>query len=181
VTRSPLAVAAIACLCAAGCGGDRPAPPTTSAAAGLTVTSSAFSEGGPIPADFTCTGAKQRPPLAWTGDTRGVTSLAVVVDDPDAPGGDFYHWIVTGLPPATTGLTGDLPAGARQIKNSGGGTDWTPPCPPSGTHHYRFTVYGLNAPVTGTDAGGVFRDITGHTVVQGRLTGTVMHAAGTPR
>jgi Raf kinase inhibitor-like YbhB/YbcL family protein len=159
----------------AGCGDQRPEPPTTSAAAGLAVTSSAFTEGGPIPADFTCSGARKRPPLAWTGDVQGATTLAVVVDDPDAPGGDFYHWVVVDLPPATTGLTGDLPAAAHQLKNSAGDAGWTPPCPPSGTHHYRFTVYGLDTTIGDATTADAFAKINEHARTQGRLTGLVTH------
>jgi Raf kinase inhibitor-like YbhB/YbcL family protein len=162
---------------AAGCGDRRPTPPTTSAAAGLTVTSTAFRDGGTIPAGFTCAGGRQRPPLAWTGDVAGATTLAVVVDDPDAPGGDFYHWIVVDLPPTAAGITGGLPAGAHQIKNSGGSADWTPPCPPSGTHHYRFTVYGVSTTIGNVPADDAFDAIGRHTVVQGRLTGLVAHQA----
>jgi Raf kinase inhibitor-like YbhB/YbcL family protein len=174
VLAGAVAVGAMPAL--AGCGpSSTPAPPGPSAAAALTVTSSAFTDGGTIPADFTCTGAKQRPPLAWSGDLHGATTIAIVADDPDAPGGDFYHWIVVDVPPATSSVTADLPAGARQIKNSGGTADWTPPCPPSGTHHYRFTVYGLNATVGDVPMTEAFSAIGKAAVVQGRLTGSVAH------
>ena len=144
----------------------------------LTVTSSAFAEGTTIPAEFTCTGGGRRPPLAWSGDLRGAKALAVVVDDPDAPRGTYYHWIVVDLPAGTTSLgTGPLPGG-REIKNSAGRPSWTPPCPPSGTHHYRFTVYGLTAP-TGLTGGASPTDalsaIQRAAIVQGRLTGLVTH------
>jgi Raf kinase inhibitor-like YbhB/YbcL family protein len=171
----PTVLAVTVTVTAAGCGNDRPQAPAAGATTGLTVTSSAFTDGGTIPDAFTCTGDRQRPPLAWTGDVKGATTLAVVVDDPDAPGGDFVHWIVVDLPPTTAGVIGDLPAGARQIKNSGGDAGWTPPCPPSGTHHYRFTVYALDTPIGDTGAAGAFTTITGHAVVQGRLTGLVTH------
>jgi len=150
-----------------------------SAAQTLTVSSTAFRDGGTIPVEFTCTGGSgDPPPLTWSGDPTGAKGFAVVVDDPDAPGGDFYHWVVIDLPATATGLGPDVPASAHQVKNSAGATAWTPPCPPSGTHHYRFTVYGLSAP---TGLGGdsslreAFRTIQRTAVVQGRLTGLVTH------
>jgi Raf kinase inhibitor-like YbhB/YbcL family protein len=178
VNRRGLLVLGAALTLSACTGRSAPSPPVPSAAQTLVVSSAAFAAGGMIPAEFTCAAAGRRPPLAWSGDLRGAKALAVVVDDPDAPGGDYYHWVVVDLPADTTGLGDDLPASAHQIKNSAGAAMWTPPCPPSGTHHYRFTVYGLSA-ATGlpgdaslTDA---FAAIQKATVVQGRLIGLVTH------
>ena len=153
--------------------GRSPSAPST-----LTVTSGAFADGGTIPAEFTCTGGGRRPPLAWSGDLRGAKALAVVVDDPDAPGGTYYHWIVVDLPAGTTRLGEGAPPGGREIRNSAGRASWTPPCPPSGTHHYRFTVYGLSA-ATGLASVASLNDalsaIKRTAVVQGRLVGLVTH------
>ena len=178
VDHRPLVLFAAA-LALGGCTGRTPpAAPRPSAASALAVTSTAFTDGGPIPAAFTCTGGARRPPLAWTGDLRGAKALAVVVDDPDAPGGDYYHWVVVDLPATVTALGDDVPVTAHQIENSGGTGSWTAPCPPSGTHHYRFTVYGLSAP-TGLPADAALSDAFGviqrTAVVQGRLTGLVTH------
>ena len=161
------------------CGGrSTPAPPAPSAARSLVVTSTAFAEGAAIPAEFTCTGGGRRPPLAWSGDLHGATALAIVVDDPDAPGGDYYHWVVVDLPAGTAGLGEGAPPGGREIGNSGGAASWTPPCPPSGTHHYRFTVYGLSA-ATGLPADASLDDalsaIQRTAVAQGRLVGLATH------
>jgi Raf kinase inhibitor-like YbhB/YbcL family protein len=167
-----------AVLVLSGCGGSGPSAPAPSAARTLAVSSTAFADGGSIPADFTCIGAGRRPPLAWSGDLRGARALAVVVDDPDAPGGDYYHWVVVDLPAGATALGDDVPAAARQLKNSAGATAWTPPCPPSGTHHYQFTVYGLSAPTglgADTSLDDAFAAIQLTAVVQGRLTGLVTH------
>lgn len=173
----------IAVLALAGCGDSLPPHlPASSAAAALTVTSSAFGEGTTIPVEFTCSGAGSRPALAWRGDLHGAAALAVIVDDPDAPGGEFYHWGVVDLPAGTTTVGATVPAPAHELKNSAGGVGWTPPCPPSGTHHYRFTVYGLSAP-TGLAAGAGVKDaltaIEKTAVVQGRLTGLVTHTSST--
>ena len=142
----------------------------------LTVTSSAFTEGGTIPAQFTCTGGGRRPPLAWSGDLQRAKALALVVDDPDAPRGTYYHWIVVDLPAGTTSLGAGALPGGRELKNSAGQPSWTPPCPPSGTHHYRFTVYGLSAP-TGLSGNASISDVLSAiqkaAVAQGRLTGLV--------
>jgi Raf kinase inhibitor-like YbhB/YbcL family protein len=178
--RPALAPAVLAALVLAGCGSSaasRPAAPTVSAAT-LTVTSSAFTEGAPLPAANTCVGAGTAPALAWAGDARGATAFAVVVDDPDAPGGTFTHWVVLDLPPGASSLADPPPAGAHQAQNSTGQPGWTPPCPPSGTHHYRFTVYGLRTP-TGLPDGAPTADalaaIQANAIVEGRLTGLVSH------
>jgi Raf kinase inhibitor-like YbhB/YbcL family protein len=151
---------------------------TTTATGTLRVTSDAFVDGGPIPAGFTCSGARRMPALAWSGDLRGSTAIAVVVDDPDAPGGTFVHLVVLDLPATATSLTTDHPSGAVVARNSAGGLGWTPPCPPSGTHHYRFSVYGLSTPTglsEGVPAGQAVAAIDARAVVQGRLVGLVSH------
>lgn len=137
----------------------------------LTVTSSAFQDGQPIPVAFTCRGAGDVPPLSWSGVPRGTTSLAVVVRDPDAPRGTFVHWIVYGIPTTVSELRG-VPSGAAEGPNSGGGRGWYPPCPPRGTHRYRFTVYALGSPVQpGTEP--LLAQIERNAVASGTLTGTV--------
>jgi len=172
-------VALGAAVALAGCGGNAaPTVSAPSAATGFTVTSGAFTDGGTIPAEFTCAGAGHRPPLAWTGDPRRAAALAVVVDDPDAPGGDFYHWVVVDLPAGTTGLDQGALPGGREITNSGGHPSWTPPCPPSGTHHYRFSVYGLSAPTRLAANASLTQAVSAiqkTAVVQGRLVGLVTH------
>jgi Raf kinase inhibitor-like YbhB/YbcL family protein len=160
-------------------------PPPSSAPASsasvpatLVVTSPAFTEGATIPAAYTCTGAGQMPAIAWSGDLKGAAAIAIIVDDPDAPIGTFVHLIVLDLPASATGLGATLPAGAHYALNGAGRAGWTPPCPPSGTHHYLFTVYGLSAPTglgDGTTATAARAAITAKAVVQGRLTGLVSH------
>lgn len=154
------------------------APTGTAAPTTLTVTSAAFTDGATIPAEDTCAGAGRMPPLAWSGDLRGASAIAVVVDDPDAPSGTFVHLVVVDLPATATTLGDALPAGAHYARNSAGRPGWTPPCPPSGTHHYRFTVYGLRSP-TGLADGAAAADaeaaINARAVAQGRLVGLVSH------
>jgi Raf kinase inhibitor-like YbhB/YbcL family protein len=172
-----LAVAATLALSA--CGSEPAAPSAaTSAPVTLRVTSDSFTDGGTISAAYTCAGQGTTPTIRWSGDLRGATAIAVVVDDPDAPGGTFVHRIVLDLPATASSLGGDPPPAAHETRNSAGGIGWTPPCPPSGTHHYRFTVYGLSSP-TGLAAGVAPEEaqqaINARILVQGRLVGLVSH------
>jgi hypothetical protein len=105
----------------------------------LTLTSSAFSEGGTIPRDYTCDGANRQLPVAWSGVPEGTAELALVMDDPDANG--YVHWVVTGIPAGTTSIADQLPAGVQS------GQPYRGPCPPSGTHRYVLTLYALSAPL----------------------------------
>lgn len=134
-----------------GCGHDPPARDDAGAAATIRVTSTAFADGGAIPVELTCDGQETSPPLAWSGGGDGAAepaAWALVVDDPDAPGGTFVHWVVLDVPVATRSVAaGEVPDGAVQAMNTAGSASYAGPCPPSGTHHYRFTVYGLSAPV----------------------------------
>jgi Raf kinase inhibitor-like YbhB/YbcL family protein len=161
-----------------GTGGDD--DPTVTTPAALTVTSPAFADGAAIPTEFTCKGDNTSPPLQWSGVPAGARSIALVVDDPDAPNGTFVHWVVYNIDPADSGIdAGTVPSGARQADNSSGNPGYTGPCPPSGTHHYRFTVYVLRSPLTvpaGGDAEQISVAIRGKTTARGTLTGTV--AAG---
>src|SRR5437660_4335319 len=118
--------------------------PAAPAGGPLTISSPAFPDGAPIPAQYTCKGADVAPPLTWSAPLGG----ALVVDDTDAPRGPYVHWIVVGIPPGP-GSTGDgqTPAGATSLPNSAGQAGYSGPCPPAGTgvHHYRFTLYQLPA------------------------------------
>jgi Raf kinase inhibitor-like YbhB/YbcL family protein len=146
------------------------------AVASLTVTSSAFDDGAAIPRKYTCKGQSISPPLSWSGVGNDARSVALVVDDPDAPGGTFTHWVVFNIDPATTSVgAGAVPAGALQARNSAGHAAYDGPCPPSGTHHYRFTVYVLRSPLTvpsGGDREQVLTAIRAKALDKGTLTGT---------
>ena len=141
----------------------------------ITVTSRAFQEGGKIPRKHTCDGDDVSPPLAWTGIPPNTGALALVVDDPDAPRGTFTHWVLLDLEPVTATLTeAEVPAGAKQAKNSAGRASYFGPCPPSGTHHDRFTVYALSEATglpDGADLDEALSAIEARTLARGRLTG----------
>ncbi len=140
----------------------------------LQVTSSAFAPNGDIPVALTCDGEGRSPPLAWSGVPPGTRSIAILVEDPDAPRGAFLHWLVTGISPSTTQLAaGTLPPGATAAKNDAGKPGYIGPCPPRGKHHYYFRVYALDTqiakPATKVD---FLTAITGHVLAQGELVGT---------
>jgi Raf kinase inhibitor-like YbhB/YbcL family protein len=171
----------------AGCTGseDRAGAPaetsaSPSARASIAVTSPAFADGATIPEEFTCRGVGSSPPLSWTGLPSSTRSVAVVVIDPDAPSGAFVHWVLVAISPAQQELaTGTPPPGTTQARNSAGDRGWTPPCPPSGTHHYRFTVYALDRPADvqdGADPDTAARAVQDAATAEGTLTGLV--AAG---
>jgi Raf kinase inhibitor-like YbhB/YbcL family protein len=182
VIRALAVPAAVLVLAGCGSGGSgetvraqavQPTAPRT-----ITVTSPAFSEGRAIPATYTCRGKGVSPPLQWSGVDDRIGSLALVVDDPDAPGGDYVHWVVLRIPTGHGALdAGGLPPGATELEASGG-PGWSPPCPPSGTHHYRFTVYAFpsdSAFAVSKDAtlAELLSTIADRAVAWGRLTGTV--------
>lgn len=113
--------------------------------AGFTLTSPSFAEGGAIPVTFTCDGTDLSPALSWQGAPSVTQAFALIVDDPDARG--FVHWVVFDIPGGTSGSLPegihptDLPA---QGRTDFGRTGYGGPCPPSGTHHYRFTLWALS-------------------------------------
>jgi Raf kinase inhibitor-like YbhB/YbcL family protein len=160
----------------AGCGGSDEEEPAMSAPETITVTSTAFQPDQPIPARFSCDGDDVSPALAWQGVPAEAKATALVVDDPDAPRGTFTHWVVLDVPAGTTSIAeAQVPAGAKQALNSAGKAAYMGPCPPSGTHHYRFTVYALSA-ATGLADGAKLDDalkaIDRAATARGRLTGT---------
>ncbi len=110
------------------------------------VVSPAFAHGGIIPATYTCDGPNRSPALLWSGAPAGSQSFALIMDDPDAPGGTFTHWVVFDI----LGASSELPEGLRprQVGTSGrndfGRVGYGGPCPPSGTHRYYFTLFSLD-------------------------------------
>jgi Raf kinase inhibitor-like YbhB/YbcL family protein len=151
----------------------------------LTLRSTAFTEGGEIPIRHTCEGEDLSPPLAWSGVPAGARSLALVVDDPDAPDPaapkmTWVHWILFDLAPSTPGLAeglrhGALPPGTREGVNDWKRTGWGGPCPPIGRHRYYFKLYALDAELG--DLGNPTKArleaaMKGHVLEEARLMGT---------
>jgi Raf kinase inhibitor-like YbhB/YbcL family protein len=141
----------IAVLMTAGCSDDQGPEVDTDAAATITVSSPAFAEGDELPTQFTCDGDGVSPPLAWSGGHA--EAWALVVADPDAPGGTYVHWVVVDIAARATSVErGEVPASGVQLANTSDEATYAAPCPPDGEHHYRFTVYALDAPTGLTDS-----------------------------
>jgi Raf kinase inhibitor-like YbhB/YbcL family protein len=143
----------------------------------MSLRSPAFADGGTIPAVYTCAGRGLAPPPRWSRVPGPARALAVVMEDPDAPGGTFVHWVVIDLPPRTRTLPdGAPPPRARALENSFGKRGYGGPCPPEGDgpHHYVFRVYALDAPLRlapSTSPGDARAAIGRHAIASGRLTG----------
>lgn len=148
----------------------------------LVVTSAAFAMSAAIPAKYTCMGEDISPPLAWSEPPPGTQSIAVLCDDPDAPVGDWVHWVLFNLPPETRSLPEGvppkpkLPDGSVQGLNDFGRIGYGGPCPPPGKpHRYFFKVYALDTrldlPPRATKKD-LLRAMQGHILAQGHLIGT---------
>lgn len=144
------------------------------------LTSSAFSNGSPIPRKFTCDGEDVSPELTWTDPPPGTKSLALICDDPDAPVGNWVHWVIFNLPPETRGLPEHVPpskqlsGGALQGSNDFRKIGYGGPCPPGGTHRYYFKLYALdiilNLPA-GSSKAKLERAMQGHIIAEAHLMG----------
>ncbi|KKU12028.1 MAG: PEBP family protein [Candidatus Woesebacteria bacterium GW2011_GWA1_45_8] len=151
------------------------APVSKEAPKNMKLTSSAFTNEEKIPVEFTCDGKKVNPPLAISGIPEGAKSLAMIVDDPDAPAGTFTHWVIWNIDAATTEIgSGTIPPKSQEGTNSAGRIGYTPPCPPSGTHRYFFTLLALDTTI-GLDAKAKKADLEtamkGHIMEQTNLIG----------
>jgi Raf kinase inhibitor-like YbhB/YbcL family protein len=149
----------------------------------LTLKSSAFAPGGEIPALHTCEGKDTSPALEWSGLPPGTRSLALVVDDPDAPDPKaprmtWVHWVLHDIPPSATGLAEAvraLPAGAREGLNDWRRTGYGGPCPPVGRHRYFFKLYALDRLLgdLGTPTKARLEEaMEGHVLARAELMGT---------
>jgi len=146
----------------------------------MTVTSTAFEEGGMIPRQYSCDGADISLPLSWSGVPEGTKSLALISDDPDAPMGTWVHWVLFNIPPDTRELPENVPPDEALADGSHHGvTDfgrfgYGGPCPPSGTHRYFFKLYALDnmldlsGRVTKQD---LLSAMEGHILTEGQLMG----------
>ena len=141
----------------------------------MKITSSAFQEGGNIPSKFTCDGADVNPALRFEGAPAEAKSLALIVDDPDAPSGLFTHWLAWNIDPKTTDVAeNSAPAKAGQGTNDFPKTGYGGPCPPSGTHRYFFKIFALDQMLdlkAGAKRAEVDAAMRGHVIAQGELMG----------
>jgi len=146
----------------------------------MTITSSAFSQGGAIPILYTCKGKDISPPLQWDKVPGGTKSFVLICDDPDAPMGTWVHWVYYNIP----GAIRELPEGVdTNVSPSSGGVQgitsfgrpgYGGPCPPSGTHRYFFKLYALDtaiSPEKNAGIGGVRKLMEGHVLSKAELMG----------
>lgn len=147
----------------------------------IELTSSAFTQGQLIPDQYSCKGANISPALSWGEPPAGTQSIALIMDDPDAPGGTWVHWIVFNIPASARGLPeafpsdATLPDGSMSGNSSFGGPGYGGPCPPSGTHRYFFKLYALDemlAISAGAGKGELEKAMVGHILAHGELMGT---------
>ena len=158
----------------------------------LAIRSTAFTPNGAIPIRHTCESDDTSPPLEWSGVPDKAKSLALIVDDPDAPDPAapkrvYVHWVIYDIPPSIAGLhdgvnESKVPKGARQGKNDSGGTGYMGPCPPIGRHRYFFKLYALDTVLGDLGAGATKADLEakmkGHIIDQAELIGTYQGADG---
>jgi len=152
----------------------------------IDVSSGAFGPNGQIPVAYTCDGTDISPPLSWGPVPAGTAGIALLVSDPDAPGGTFIHWVAYNIPPGTRGIPAGapgknvLPAGSLQGMNDMGRPGYGGPCPPRGRpHHYHFTVYALDTAINLTgkrDGRMLSAALSGHILAQGELVGIYSRA-----
>jgi Raf kinase inhibitor-like YbhB/YbcL family protein len=141
--------------------------------AGLEIASDAFDEGGTIPSRHTCDGENVSPPLSFAGAPEGTRSLALVVDDPDAPVGTFTHWLAWGIDPSAGGLD-EGQAAPREGRNGFGTTGYAGPCPPHGRHRYFLRLHALDTELdlqSGADRDQLDRALEGHVLETAELVG----------
>jgi len=138
----------------------------------MQLTSSAFENNASIPKKYTCQGQDINPPLTVGAIPSGTKSLALIVDDPDAPMGTWIHWVVFNIVPADTIAENSIPG--TQGYNSFGRNDYGGPCPPSGTHRYVHKVYALDALLNlqkGTSKRQLEETMRGHILAETTLIG----------
>lgn len=153
----------------------------------MKITSSVFLNNTVLPIKFTCDGERVSPALAFSDVPAEAKSLALIMSDPDAPSGDFVHWVIFNLPPDTINIAENQTPGGIVGKNSGNQNNYFPPCPPpaiaaaqalragpSGQHHYQFKVYALDL-ILNLDDNATKKDVEeamkNHILAQAKLIG----------
>ncbi|MEO6390685.1 MAG: YbhB/YbcL family Raf kinase inhibitor-like protein [Pyrinomonadaceae bacterium] len=161
-------------------------PTPTPTTAKLTLSSPSFVEGAAIPARFTCDGENISPALAWGPAPKGTESWALIMEDPDAPGGTWSHWVALNIPVSIDSLgenqphTGALPNGGQQVMNDFKRPGYGGPCPPGGTHHYVFRLFALDMSLPNgavVDRKELLEAIKGRILAEATVT-AIYHRAG---
>jgi Raf kinase inhibitor-like YbhB/YbcL family protein len=140
----------------------------------MQIKSSAFMENTEIPEKYSCDGENINPPLDISGVPEAAKSLVLIMDDPDAPNGTWVHWVKWNIDPGTIHIGDGVEPGGVSGNGSGGQNLYQGPCPPEGTHHYRFKVYALNTEL-GLEEGSykeeIENEMRGHIIGQAELVG----------
>ncbi len=153
---------------------------TTDSSLRIVLTSPAFKEGEAIPKQYGCKGVDISPPLQWSNIPEKTKTLALIVDDPDAPMGTWVHWVFFNIPTSATGLPENVPTkdaladGAVQGKNDFRNYGYGGPCPPGGTHRYFFKLYALDTALqlkAGCTKAELLKAMAGHILAEGQLMG----------
>jgi Raf kinase inhibitor-like YbhB/YbcL family protein len=154
-------------------------PPTPEQPSGVfTLTSEYFASGQPIPEKYSCKGQDVSPALAWSQAPKGVKTFALIMGDPDAPGGTWMHWVLYNIPAETSTLPEAMPAAGDTGEpgiNSTGKPGYMGPCPPGGTHRYFFKLYALDTALDFTaspNSAALTAAMQGHILGQAELMGT---------
>jgi Raf kinase inhibitor-like YbhB/YbcL family protein len=146
----------------------------------ITITSPAFKEGDTIPKKYTCDGENLSPPLSWSGLPDGTQSLALIVDDPDAPVGTWVHWVLYAIPAHLDSLIEGCSGIGTECETDFRRPGYGGPCPPRGKpHRYFFKLYALDTTLKlppGVKKAGVERAMQGHVLAQGQLMGKYRRA-----
>ncbi len=141
----------------------------------MKIESGAFENNGKIPEQYSCYGEARAIPLRLSGAPSEAKSLAIIVDDPDAPGGNFNHWLIWNIDPKTSALsTGNPPVGSTEGLSSLGKPGFVAPCPPAGIHHYNFKLYALDTMLNlpdSTEKNNLERAMEGHILESAALIG----------
>jgi len=141
----------------------------------MKLTSPDFTDGATIPSDFTCDGNDKIPTLIISEVPSSAKSLALIMDDPDSPSGNWTHWLIWNIPAATKELSvNNIPSQAIQGKNDFGNNGYGGPCPGRGEHHYQFKLYALSDSLilqTGASKDNLETEIKKYLIEQVTLTG----------
>ncbi|MGH9183228.1 MAG: YbhB/YbcL family Raf kinase inhibitor-like protein [Acidimicrobiales bacterium] len=146
--------------------------------AAIELRSPAFNDHAPIPARYSRDGGDVSPPLEWSGIPEGTAELALLCEDPDAPGGTFIHWVLAGIDPSSSGLAaGEVPPGAVEGPNDFGDLGYGGPRPPAGddAHRYVFRLFATSEPLglsPGSSADDLGAAIEGKELAEGTIVGT---------
>ncbi|MHB1685939.1 MAG: YbhB/YbcL family Raf kinase inhibitor-like protein [Ignavibacteriaceae bacterium] len=149
----------------------------------IKIHSTSFKNGEFIPVKYTCEGSNISPQLSWTETAKGIKSFSIILSDPDAPGGDFVHWVIYNLPGSVMELHEDvtpsrnIPDEVMLGTNSFGHVGYDGPCPPPGKpHHYIFKIYALDTILhhhfeSGATKAQLLKAMEGHILAEGELMG----------